>query len=582
MQRQCGDIGRLSEFTETADLLLAFEATRQRQNTAIKSLCNAPFVALTLSPDGNASACCFSRSHSLGNVRQHRLDEIWQGEPIRQFRAMLRNYAFPSGCEYCEWSLIAGNFRTHPTLSFDHLPIHDDVQWPSKIEFAMSNTCNLACVMCTGEYSSVIRANEGLPPMPAAYDEQFFEDLARYLPHVQELSFLGGEPFLQQECFRVWDMMIERELSPICHVTTNGSLFDARVERVLQNLPMNLSVSIDGITKTTIESIRVNSTYENLMKNLHRFNCYAHGDTDRYPSKRMRHLQLNYCVMQQNWQELPDFFRFAESVGARVATVLVTHPRHCSLFALPQENLRAVVATLEDQTPALSRELNRNRTSWLELLKEMGNHSTEQPTVMPAFGEVVRRNRAVTRDGSVGAMERAWVLMRQGKQEEALEAALHTLPTDPNYYKALVLIAEIRIAMQDYQRAEQALLRAVNLSPKHPEAYMRRAWLRYYQGRLADGLAELALSEERAGKLERVEDFILEQSLLVGAVLYFHTGHANQALEKIEGYLALQPDDGRARKLREDCLTGLDQRPPEASLPVGPTIIASPSPRYTP
>src|SRR5678816_2700847 len=100
-----------------------------------------------------------------------------------------------------------------------------------------SNTCNLACVMCTGEYSSVIRAKEGLPPMPAVYDEQFFEDLAFYLPHVKELSFLGGEPFLQLECFRVWDMLIERELSPICHVTTNGSLYDARVERVLQNLP---------------------------------------------------------------------------------------------------------------------------------------------------------------------------------------------------------------------------------------------------------------------------------------------------------------------------------------------------------
>ena len=157
------------------------------------------------------------------------------------------------------------------------------------------------------------------------------------------------------------------------------------------------------------------------------------------------------------------------------------------------------MTTLEDQSPALSRELNRNRPSWLELLKEMSNHSedADQPMVLTAFGEAVARNRAVTRDGSVGAMEKAWELMGQGKQEEALEAALHTLPTDPHYYKALVLIAEIRIAMEDYERAEHALLRAVKLSPKHPEAYMRRAWLRYHQGRFADGLAELALSLER-------------------------------------------------------------------------------------
>jgi radical SAM protein with 4Fe4S-binding SPASM domain len=549
------------EGADMPELLRAFEATRQRQETAIKSLCYAPFVQLTLSPDGNASACCFSRSHSLGNVRQQRLDEIWRGERIQQFRAKLQNNTFPSGCEFCEWSLKAGNFRAHPTLNFDHLPIHDGVRWPTRIEFAMSNTCNLACVMCTGDYSSVIRAKEGLPPMPAVYDEQFFQDLAFYLPHVQELSFLGGEPFLQPESFRIWDMLIERELSPLCHVTTNGSLYDARVERVLQNLPVNLSISIDGISKTTYESIRVNSTYENVMKNLHRFNCYAHGHTDRHATKRMPYMQLNYCVMQQNWQEVPDFFRFAESVGARVAMILVTHPPNCSLFTLPQEDLREVVTTLEDQTPGLSRELNRNRTSWLELLNEMSNHSEEPPTVVTAFGEAVSRNRAVTRDAFVGAMDKAWAFMSQGKQEEALEAALHTLPTDPHYYKALVLIAEIRIAMQDYERAEQALLRAVKLSPRHPEAYMRRAWLRYHQGRLADGLAELALSEERTGKTKTVEDFILEQQLLVGAVLYYHTGHPERALERTKRYLALRPDDGAARKLQEDCLTALPQRP---------------------
>ena len=69
-------------------------------------------------------------------------------------------------------------------------------------------------------------------------------------------------------------------------MTRSGSLHDDRVERVLQNLPVSLSISIDGITKTTYES-RVNSTYENVMKNLHRFNCYARGDTDRHPTKRM-------------------------------------------------------------------------------------------------------------------------------------------------------------------------------------------------------------------------------------------------------------------------------------------------------
>jgi hypothetical protein len=75
-------------------------------------------------------------------------------------------------------------------------------------------------------------------------------------------------------------------------------------------------------------------------------------------------------------------------------------------------------------------------------------------------------------------------------------------------------------------------------------------------------LAELALSLERTSKWKRVESFIREQQLLVGAVLHYQTGQTEQALERIERYLALRPDDGAAGKLREDCLTALhnDQR----------------------
>ena len=71
--------GMSSESASFSRLVRAFDATRQRADTAIKSLCYAPFVGLTFSPDGNASACCFSRSHSLGNVRQHRL-EVYERE----------------------------------------------------------------------------------------------------------------------------------------------------------------------------------------------------------------------------------------------------------------------------------------------------------------------------------------------------------------------------------------------------------------------------------------------------------------------------------------------------------------------
>lgn len=82
-----------------------------------------------------------------------------------------------------------------------------------------------------------VPAKEGLPPLAPAYGDDFFTDLGRYLPHAKYLAFLGGEPFLQKECYRIWDMLIDMDLEIPCHVTTNGSIYNDRIERLLQRLP---------------------------------------------------------------------------------------------------------------------------------------------------------------------------------------------------------------------------------------------------------------------------------------------------------------------------------------------------------
>jgi radical SAM protein with 4Fe4S-binding SPASM domain len=202
--------------------LAAFDETRNLRGKPFSSLCYAPDVQLSFSPNGNVSACCISRSHALGNVQTDRLDDIWNGQRIKAFRALLHDYTFPSGCESCRWSLEAGSFVDHPIRYFDDVPMSDGGEWPTQLEFALSNTCNLGCVMCNGEYSSVLRAKEGLPPIPRAYGEVFFSDLARYLPHAKSLSFLGGEPFLQQEVSHLGHDHRHGSRSRV--TTTNGSI----------------------------------------------------------------------------------------------------------------------------------------------------------------------------------------------------------------------------------------------------------------------------------------------------------------------------------------------------------------------
>lgn len=66
---------------------------------------------------------------------------------------------------------------------FAELPVEGpDPDWPRQMEFSVSNTCNLQCVMCNGEWSSSIRSQrEGLPPLPKVYDDAFFDGLRDFL-----------------------------------------------------------------------------------------------------------------------------------------------------------------------------------------------------------------------------------------------------------------------------------------------------------------------------------------------------------------------------------------------------------------
>ena len=69
-------------------------------------------------------------------------------------------------------------------------------------------------------------------------------------------------------------MMDEGLLVP-CYVTTNGTQYNPKVERVMEHLPLGFAVSLDGATKNSLEYIIVNAKYEEVMNNARRFRDYA-------------------------------------------------------------------------------------------------------------------------------------------------------------------------------------------------------------------------------------------------------------------------------------------------------------------
>jgi len=316
------------------------------------ALCHAPENSLYFGRDGMVSACCYSRSASVGSYPAQTIAEIWNSTQAESMRSALRQNKLPKGCELCADKLLARNFTQLVAQSYDALalPACPDTaikritnrlfpknvqRWPSQMEFELSNKCNLQCAMCSGFFSSTIRAiREKLPPLPEIYDDAFVEQLRPFLPHLKRAKFLGGEPFLIDVYYKIWDLLIE--LNPNCEVsiTTNGTVFNKRVGQILERLNGQVIVSFDSIRKETYEKIRVNAKMERTLEN---FDALMQVNKGKGKS-----LCIAVCPMVSNWQEIPDLVRFANARGINIVFNIVVFPFEHSLQSLPRATQKEI------------------------------------------------------------------------------------------------------------------------------------------------------------------------------------------------------------------------------------------------
>jgi len=338
--------------------LARFHAGRDFSNKAVRALCYAPHTNVFFDIQGRARVCCWNWQHVLGNVQTDTMDDMWAGAKAQMLRRSLEADDFALGCDFCHKQTEDGWTTRAAMLGFDNLSVlAPDPDWPQRMEFSISNSCNLECVMCNGDYSSAIRAHrDKLPAAKTVYSAEFIESLRKYLPHLVRAKFLGGEPFLIAEYHIIWEMMVEVAPHVSCHITTNGTQYNRRVEQFMEKLNFGFAVSLDGATKKTVESIRVNANFEEQMAIL--------GKLRAYTRERRTDLSLTFCFMRQNWHEFGDFCLFADAWECHVGINTVNNPPEFSVNNLPLDELRKVVGVMEVQSGRLDALLGLNRHVW--------------------------------------------------------------------------------------------------------------------------------------------------------------------------------------------------------------------------
>jgi len=179
----------------------------------------------------------------------------------------------------------------------DHMPV-----WLN-----MTNTtrCNLRCFMCNQAYGKT----KAMSMEPEIYDlivKQFFP----FLKTVQ-LSAIG-EPMMTPGLPSKIDDMLSYGVK--LEMVTNGTLLKGEpLLEKLAEVSELITVSLDGATSETFNSIREGADFDTIIHDLERFNHYRM----QRPAEDRPVLDFNYILMKRNIRELPAFIDLAADLGAR-------------------------------------------------------------------------------------------------------------------------------------------------------------------------------------------------------------------------------------------------------------------------
>ena len=357
-------------------IVTAYNKTRENKNH--KTVCYAPEKMMYFGHKGFVYACTANRSYVLGRFPAQSIQEMWFGEKAAKLRKYIRHNDLTLGCANCETQFCNQNFHIVKARQYDTQPLNKS-KYPSVLSFELSNTCNLECVMCSGTYSSSIRKNrEKLPPLPTPYDANFVAQLEAFIPHLSETKFYGGEPFLVDIYYDIWEKIVRINPNVIIQIQTNATILNQRVKNLLENGTFNINISLDSLHKPTYESIRKNAKLDKVLENIAYFNEYC--------KKQNTFIGISVCPMRQNWCEMPDFIDFCNELEVPVYFHTVWNPLHCSLWNLPaaelieiekflkQKNHFSTKTSLEQDNQKSCNDLLRQVTQWkdyaLELEKE--------------------------------------------------------------------------------------------------------------------------------------------------------------------------------------------------------------------
>ncbi|MBI5539229.1 MAG: SPASM domain-containing protein [Bacteroidia bacterium] len=287
--------------------------------------CNLPNLNMYISQDGTVKVCCYNHHFEIGNLNNNTLLEIWNSYSRKDFAKSLHKNTNEKSCSNCsiKQQVKKDSFFTNKSFK--------NAKFPKSIELELSNNCNLECVMCSSLFSDKIAHKLNLQQKETFNFQYIIQQLSPFISHLSEVKFYGGEPFLIEKYYEIWEYILEQNSDCKIYLQTNGTILNNRIKTLLNKGKFNIGVSIESINPVNYAKIRVNATLEKVLTNINYFYEYS--------KQKKTYFGISVCPLRHNWQDIPALIEYFNKLKISVSFHNVVQPFYASIWNLKKEEL---------------------------------------------------------------------------------------------------------------------------------------------------------------------------------------------------------------------------------------------------
>jgi len=284
------------------------------------NFCSIPWIHAATKTNGTSRVCCLMSNHTSGgltghNFKDHTIEEIHNSEFTRKIRKQFLAGEKPVECETC-WTKEDNGGKSRRTftnrmykdvIDYDKAvkltsPDGSTTQMPVYWDLRFGNLCNLKCVMCGPQsssmwykdwakvhntdhfYDSGTKINmadvskQQRKDRASDYDwwesEHFWEQLDQYKDQLEHVYLVGGEPMLIENHYNFLQKLIDAGVSNnvVLEYDTNiTNVHQRAIEQWKHFKKLILRCSIDDYGEQN-DYIRFPSKWYKLNENIERIN----------------------------------------------------------------------------------------------------------------------------------------------------------------------------------------------------------------------------------------------------------------------------------------------------------------------